>query len=77
VAAGVRAAQSGSMAQALLFFIFFFMGTSIWFLPFLGIGCVARNQTVMTVARMAMAIIALYYLCMGIAILMGSKTYGY
>lgn len=77
VAAGVRAAQSGSMAQALLFFVFFFVGTSIWFIPFLGIGCVVRNQAVMTVARMAMALIALYYLCMGIAILMGSKAYGY
>jgi sulfite exporter TauE/SafE len=76
VAAGVRAAEQGSMTQALLFFVFFFMGTSVWFIPFIGIGCVARNQAVVTVARMAMALIALYYFSLGIAMLMGRKAYG-
>jgi sulfite exporter TauE/SafE len=77
VAAGVRAAEQGSMTQALLFFVFFFLGTSVWFIPFIGIGCVARNQAVMTVARMTMALIALYYLSLGIAMLMGRKAYGF
>ena len=76
VAAGVRAAEQGSVTQALLFFVFFFMGTSVWFIPFIGIGCVARNQAVVTIARMAMALIALYYFSLGIAILMGRKAYG-
>jgi hypothetical protein len=76
VAAGVRAAELGSVTQALLFFIFFFVGTSVWFVPFIGISCVARNQAVITVARMAMALIALYYLFLGIAMLMGRKAYG-
>jgi hypothetical protein len=31
---------------------------------------------VITVARMAMALIALYYLFLGIAMLMGRKAYG-
>jgi sulfite exporter TauE/SafE len=75
--AGIRAAQLGSMAAALLFFAIFFLGTSIWFVPFVGLGCIVRNQAVMTVARMAMALIALYYLSMGIAMLLGKKTYGY
>ncbi len=75
--AGIRAAQLGSMAAALLFFIFFFLGTSVWFIPFISLGCIVRNQAVITVARMAMALIALYYLSMGIAMLLGKKTYGY
>ena len=77
IAAGIRAAQLGSMAAALLFFVAFFLGTSLWFVPFISLGCIARNQAVLTVARMAMALIALYYLSMGIAMLLGKKTYGY
>jgi sulfite exporter TauE/SafE len=75
--AGVRAAQLGSMAAALFFFIAFFLGTSIWFVPFISLGCIVRNQAVITVARMAMVLIALYYLSMGIAMLLGNKSYGY
>jgi hypothetical protein len=77
VAAGIRAAQMGSLVAALLFFAAFFVGTSVWFVPFLSLGCFVRNQAVITVARMAMVIIALYYLSMGIAMLLGKKTYGY
>jgi hypothetical protein len=77
VAAGVRAAQLGSVMQALLFFTFFFAGTSVWFVPFIGMGCIARNQAVITVARMTMVLIALYYLSLGIAMLIGRKAYGY
>ncbi|MGA3162347.1 MAG: sulfite exporter TauE/SafE family protein [Terracidiphilus sp.] len=77
VAAGIRAAQLGSMAAAMLFFAAFFLGTSLWFIPFISLGCIARNQAVLIVARMAMALIALYYLSMGIAMLLGKKSYGY
>ena len=77
VAAGFRAAQLGSVLQAVLFFMFFFVGTTVWFVPFAGIGCVVRNQAVMTVARMTMVLIALYYLLMGIAMLLGRKGNGF
>jgi len=77
IAAGVRAAELGSLMQALLFFACFFVGTSVWFVPFVGMGCIARNQAVTTVARMAMALIALYYLASGIVLLIGRKAYGY
>jgi hypothetical protein len=77
VVAGIRAAQLGSLAEALLFFTAFFLGTSLWFIPFVSLCCIARNQAVMTVARMAMVLIAIYYLSMGIAMLLGKKTYGY
>jgi hypothetical protein len=77
VAAGVRAAELGSVAAALLFFAVFFVGTSVWFVPFVGLGCVARNEAVTTVARMAMVLIALYYASLGMAMLLGRKVYGY
>jgi hypothetical protein len=65
------------VSGALLFFFFFFLGTSVWFMPFISLGCIARNQAVITVARMAMALIALYYATLGIAMLIGRKAYGY
>lgn len=77
VAAGFRAAQLGSVLLALLFFACFFLGTTVWFAPFAGLGCVVRNQAVVTVARMTMVLIALYYLLLGIALLMGRSGYGY
>jgi hypothetical protein len=77
VAAGVRAAELGSVALALLFFFCFFVGTTVWFLPFISMGCIARNEAVLTVARMAMALIALYYLLLGIVLLIGKNAYGH
>ena len=77
VAAGFRAAQLGSVLLALLFFACFFLGTTVWFAPFAGLGCVVRNQAVVTVARMTMVLIALYYLLLGIALLTGRSGYGY
>jgi sulfite exporter TauE/SafE len=77
VTAGVRAAELGSLLQALLFFAAFFVGTSAWFVPFAAFSCVARNQGVLIVARMAMVLIALFYLSLGIAMLIGRKAYGY
>lgn len=76
VAAGVRAAELGSVVAAVFFFAVFFVGTSIWFVPFVGLGCIARNEAVTTVARMAMVLIALYYAYLGLAMLLGRKFYG-
>ena len=77
VAAGVRAAQAASVTAAMLFFAVFFLGTSVWFLPFAGLGWVRRNEAVTTVARMAMVLIALYYLFAGLTTLIGRRAYGY
>jgi sulfite exporter TauE/SafE len=76
IAAGVRAAQSASMLQALLFFALFFLGTSVWFIPFAAFGCIARNEAVITVARITMGLVALYYLFLGVSLLAGVKIYG-
>jgi sulfite exporter TauE/SafE len=77
VAAGLRAAQLGSVALALLFFFIFFVGTSVWFLPLISMGCIARNEAVITVTRMAMVLIALYYLFVGIIMMIGKNAYGH
>jgi Cytochrome C biogenesis protein transmembrane region len=76
VAAGLRAAQLGSIAAALLFFAVFFVATTLWFVPFVGLGCVQRNASVIFVARTAMVLVALYYLLAGIAMLAGRRIYG-
>lgn len=77
VAAGVRAAQLGSLVGAVVFFAAFFLGTSLWFVPFIGIGWIRRNEAVLTVARMAMVLIAIYYAYVGFALLFGRSIHGY
>jgi sulfite exporter TauE/SafE len=77
VAAGVRAAEEANVAAALLFFALFFLGTSAWFVPFAGLGWVRRNEAVTTVARMALALIAIYYLFSGVTMLIGGRAHGY
>jgi Cytochrome C biogenesis protein transmembrane region len=76
LAAGLRAAELGSLLAALLFFAVFFVATTLWFLPFVGLGCVRRNASVIFVARVAMVLIASYYALAGVAILMGRSIYG-
>ena len=76
VAAGIRAAEAASVLAAMFFFAVFFVGTSIWFFPFVGMGWVCRSQAVTTVARMAMVLIALYYLLAAFMILVGKGGYG-
>lgn len=75
-AAGVRASEAASLSAALFFFAAFFLGTSVWFVPFAAFGWVKRNDAVTTVARMAMVLIAVYYFYAGLTTLIGGKAYG-
>lgn len=77
VVAGVRAAEAANVAAALLFFAVFFVGTAVWFVPFAGLGWMRRNEAVNTVARMAMVLIAIYYLLIGLTMLIGGSVRGY
>ena len=65
------------MAGAVLFFAVFFLGTSVWFVPFAALAWVRRNEAVNTVARMEMVLIARYYLYAGFVFLVGKNAYGY
>jgi sulfite exporter TauE/SafE len=69
VAAGVRAAESASFAGALLFFWWFFLGTSVWFAPSVSLSLLRRFEAVGLAARMALALLAVYYLYVGVAVL--------
>ncbi len=74
--AGVRAAQLAHLGAALLFFGCFFVGTAIWFLPFLSLGFVRRTPAVVTVARMAAVLLACWYGYSGISILIERVFHG-
>jgi sulfite exporter TauE/SafE len=74
--AGVRAAQLPYLSASLLFFLFFFVGTAIWFLPFLSLGWVRRTPAVVTVARMVAVLLACWYMFSGVSILIERVVYG-
>ncbi len=71
VAAGVRAAESRGLAGSLLFFGSFFVGTSIWFAPSLGIALLRRFQAVAVVARLMLFLLAAYYGYLALIVLGG------
>jgi hypothetical protein len=62
----VRAAATHSLAGALSFFTLFFAGTSLWFLPALGVSWLGRFSAIPSVARMTMAALAVYYAYLGV-----------
>jgi hypothetical protein len=57
----VRAAQGASLGEALLFFLLFFVGTSIWFAPSVAVAVLRRFEAVATVARLTLFVLAAYY----------------
>jgi sulfite exporter TauE/SafE len=66
VAAGVRAAETRSLFASLLFFTLFFAGTAVWFAPSVAISRLRRYPAVPAVARITLAVLAIYYLYLGI-----------
>jgi sulfite exporter TauE/SafE len=74
--AGIRAAQLPHLSASLLFFLFFFAGTAVWFLPFLSLGFVRRTPAVVTVARMVAVLLACWYMFSGVSILIERAIYG-
>jgi len=74
--AGLRAAELEHLSAALLFFICFFAGTAVWFLPFLSMGFVRRTPAVVTVARMVAIMLACWYGLSGVSILIERTLYG-
>ncbi|MDR3723508.1 MAG: sulfite exporter TauE/SafE family protein [Terracidiphilus sp.] len=74
--AGVRAAELNQLAGAMIFFAAFFAGTVVWFLPLAGLGLVRRSQAVLTVARLAALLLALWYGGTGLSILIAEGMRG-
>ncbi|HWP97586.1 MAG TPA: sulfite exporter TauE/SafE family protein [Syntrophomonadaceae bacterium] len=65
------AADSASLVQSLLFFLAFFLGTSVYFLPMPLLGVFRRVAPLQTVGRMASVLMSLYYVYTGIIMLGG------
>jgi cytochrome c biogenesis DsbD-like protein len=74
--AGLRAAQLGSLQGALLFFVFFFFGTAVWFAPFLSLSFVRRSSEFVLVARVAAILLACWYGFSGVFTLIERTVYG-
>ena len=74
--AGIRATQLPSVADALLFFTVFFMGTAVWFVPFVSLGVLRRTPAFLTVARMVAVLLACWYGFTGATLLIEKAIYG-
>ncbi len=68
------AASSGTLGGSLLLFITFFLGTSLYFLPFPLLGTLTRVPDVRIVGKFAAVIVALYYLISGILLFAGGVS---
>lgn len=76
VAAGVRAAQGSGLLSVLVFFACFFAGTTIWFVPSLGVSLLRRSEAAAIVARLVLFLLAGYYAYLAVIILGGMLIHG-
>jgi sulfite exporter TauE/SafE len=74
--AAARAAETGSVAGAAGFFLAFFLGTAVWFLPFAALGALRVAGTVATVARYTLLALAAWYGYLGVLGLIRRFVYG-
>ncbi len=65
------AASSGTLGGSIIFFVTFFVGTSLYFLPISLLGAFARMPDLRIVGKFAAVIVGLYYLLAGLLILAG------
>ncbi len=61
-----------SLSDSIMFFTFFFCGTSILFLPFPLIGSLKRPVILSTIGKLAAGIVGVYYFYAGLALLLGA-----
>ena len=66
-----NAASAGTLAGSLVFFLAFFLGTSVYFIPIPFLGVFRRISALQIVGRFAAVIVALYYLYAGILLCTG------
>ncbi len=65
------AASTGTLTGSLVFFLAFFLGTSLYFIPLSFLGAFTRVTALRIVGQFAAVIVALYYLYSGILLLAG------
>jgi sulfite exporter TauE/SafE len=66
-----RAANSIGILGSVRFFVFFFLGTAIYFLPMPFLGAFHSFRVLRTVGRLACGIMGIYYFYLGIVMLNG------
>jgi hypothetical protein len=66
VAAGLRASSSPSLEAALLFFLLFFVGTSVWIMPLSAMKWIPRSAKLLTISLYAVLLMACYFFCLGL-----------
>lgn len=65
------AAENASLAASLLFFLLFFIGTSLYFIPLPLVGLLSRHNDLRWIGKVAAALVAAYYLYSGLISLIG------
>jgi sulfite exporter TauE/SafE len=68
------AANAGTLVNSLVFFLTFFLGTCVYFLPLPSLGVLARAPGPRAVGRFAAVIVALYYLYAGCLLIAGGVS---
>jgi sulfite exporter TauE/SafE len=69
------AGSKGSLSYSMLFFLMFFIGTSLFFVPIPFVGVLRRFQALRIIGRMAAGLVGFYYLYSGIiAVIAGMKS---
>jgi sulfite exporter TauE/SafE len=71
----IEAARTGSLGSSLLFFLLFYLGTGVWFIPFPFIGTLGRFRQVAQVARFCALPLGAYYIYSGLISLTGGKPF--
>ena len=68
------AANTGTLGESLQFFLSFFLGTSIFFLPIPFIGFLRNFSALKIIGKLAAGVMGIYYLYLGITLLMGEMV---
>jgi sulfite exporter TauE/SafE len=73
LAAVTEAARAGSLGGSLLFFLVFYAGTALWFIPFPLIGKLGRFRQAAQVARFCTVPLGAYYIYSGLTAFTGGN----
>ena len=66
-----NAAGAGTLAASLFFFLAFFVGTSLYFVPLAFVGLMSHVNALRTVGKLAAVLMALYYAYTGVIYIAG------
>ncbi|OFY45292.1 MAG: hypothetical protein A2Z69_02105 [Bacteroidetes bacterium RBG_13_44_24] len=71
-----KGASEGSLSESLLAFLFFFIGSSLWFLPLPLAGKLKKKKVFETIGILATGLAGVIFVIKGLTILIGGKING-